>query len=122
MIISPLVLAEVDHLAKARFGTQARTTIVDFVMDLDLADAVNVGLAAHYRTDARLTSTVATSAPCGRSPHTSGSASYPTISSSASGEVRHQRRNRSRTQTEPRPPPDRLSLLPPGISLRSHAP
>ena len=55
MIISPLVLAEVDHLAKARFGTQARTTIVDFVMDLDLADAVNVGLAAHYRTDAILT-------------------------------------------------------------------
>lgn len=86
VIISPLVLAEVDHLAKARFGTQARTTIIDFViaqarqlrfqipetsieildtarlvqkqyasLDLDLADAVNVGFAAQYRTDAVLT-------------------------------------------------------------------
>jgi uncharacterized protein len=86
VIISPLVLAEVDHLAKARFGTQARTTIIDFViaqarqlrfqipdtsieildtarmvqkqyasLDLDLADAVNVALAAQYRTDAVLT-------------------------------------------------------------------
>lgn len=86
VIISPLVLAEVDHLAKARFGSPARTTIIDFViaqarqlrflipetsidvldtarmvqsryssLDLDLADAVNVGLAAHYRTNAILT-------------------------------------------------------------------
>jgi len=86
VIISPLVLAEVDHLAKARFGSLARTTIIDFViaqarqlrfqipetsieildtarmvqkqypsLDLDLADAVNVGLAAQYRTDAILT-------------------------------------------------------------------
>jgi uncharacterized protein len=86
VIISPLVLAEVDHLAKARFGSLARTTIIDFViaqarqlrfripetsieildtarmvqkhyssLDLDLADAVNVGLAAQYHTDAILT-------------------------------------------------------------------
>ena len=86
VIISPLVLTEVDHLAKARFGSRARTAIIDFViaearqmrfqipetgveildtarlvqkqyasLDLDLADAVNVGLAARYRTDALLT-------------------------------------------------------------------
>ncbi|MGC1281458.1 MAG: hypothetical protein WA895_00880 [Streptosporangiaceae bacterium] len=86
MIISPLVLTEVDHLAKARFGSRARTMIIDFVitqarqtrfqilgtgieildtarlvqkqyasLDLDLAGAVNVGLAAQYRTDAVLT-------------------------------------------------------------------
>lgn len=86
VIISPLVLAEVDHLAKARFGSRARTAIIDFLiaqtrklrfqiadtaleildtsrqiqrqyssLDLDLADAVNVALAAQYRTDALLT-------------------------------------------------------------------
>jgi predicted nucleic acid-binding protein len=86
VVISPLVLTEVDHLAKARFGSQARTAIIDFVLaqagrsrfqipetglevldtarmvqrqnaslDLDLADAVNVALAAQYRTDAILT-------------------------------------------------------------------
>jgi predicted nucleic acid-binding protein len=86
VIISPLVLTEVDHLAKARFGSQARTAIIDFVLtqagqsrfqspetglevldtarmvqrqyanlDLDLADAVNVALAAQYRTDSVLT-------------------------------------------------------------------
>jgi predicted nucleic acid-binding protein len=86
VIISPLVLAEVDHLARARFGSPARTAIIDFVLaqarqqrfqipgtgpgilgtarqvqqhyaslDLDLADAVNVALAAQYRTDAMLT-------------------------------------------------------------------
>ncbi len=86
MIISPLVLTEVGHLAKARFGARARTTIIDFViaqarqtrfqipetgieilgtarlvqkqyasLDLDLTDAVNVGLAATYRTNAILT-------------------------------------------------------------------
>jgi uncharacterized protein len=86
VVISPLVLTEVDHLAKARFGSHARTAIMDFVLaqarqtrfqipetgieiletarlvqkqyaslDLDLADAVNVGLAAQYRTDAILT-------------------------------------------------------------------
>jgi predicted nucleic acid-binding protein len=86
VIISPLVLTEVDHLAKVRFGSHARTAIIDFViaqarqtrfqipetgieildtarlvqkqyasLDLDLADAVNVALAAQYRTDAMLT-------------------------------------------------------------------
>jgi predicted nucleic acid-binding protein len=86
VVISPLVLAEVDHLAKARFGPKARTAIIDFIisqarhlrfqvpetgleildtarlvqqqyasLDLDLADAVNVGLAAEYRTDVVLT-------------------------------------------------------------------
>lgn len=86
VIISPLVLTEVDHLANARFGSQTRTAIIDFVLtqagqsrfqipetglevldtarmvqrqyanlDLDLADAVNVALAAQYRTDAVLT-------------------------------------------------------------------
>jgi uncharacterized protein len=80
------VLTEVDHLAKARFGSRARTSIIDFILaqarqlrfqipaagleildaarlvqqqyaglDLDLAEAVNVALAAHYRTDAVLT-------------------------------------------------------------------
>jgi uncharacterized protein len=86
VIISPLVLTEVDHLAKVRFGSRARTSIIDFILaqarqlrfqipetgleildtarliqqqyaslDLDLADAVNVALAARYRTDAVLT-------------------------------------------------------------------
>jgi uncharacterized protein len=86
VIISPLVLTEVDHVAKARFGPLARTAIIDFILaqarlerfqipetsleilgtarlvqrrygglDLDLADAVNVALAAQYRTDAVLT-------------------------------------------------------------------
>jgi len=86
VIISSLVLAEVDHLAKARFGSRARSRIIDFIiaqarqsrfevpaasleilatarlvqqhyagLDLDLADAVTVSLAAHYRTDAVLT-------------------------------------------------------------------
>lgn len=86
VIISPLVLTEVDHLAKARFGSRARTSIIDFILaqarqlrfqipetgleildtarlvqqryaslDLDLADAVNVALAARYRTNAVLT-------------------------------------------------------------------
>jgi predicted nucleic acid-binding protein len=85
-IISPLVLAEVDHVAKARFGARARTEILDFIiaqvhrmrflvpqvsseildtarlvqqryagLDLDLADAVNVALAADYRTNEVLT-------------------------------------------------------------------
>lgn len=33
VIISALVLTEVDHLAKARFGSRARTAIIDFVID-----------------------------------------------------------------------------------------
>ncbi|GAA1891050.1 hypothetical protein GCM10009753_19750 [Streptantibioticus ferralitis] len=32
VIISPLVLAEVDHLAKVRFGPTARTTIIAFIL------------------------------------------------------------------------------------------
>jgi predicted nucleic acid-binding protein len=86
VVVSPLVLAEVDHMAKARFGSTARTKIIAFILantrrlrfqipdlsteileaacavrqryvdlDLDLADAVNVVLAAEYRTDAVLT-------------------------------------------------------------------
>lgn len=86
VIVSPLVLAEVDHVAKARFGRAARTAIIDFIiaqalrlrflvpqtspeildaarmvqhryagLDLDLADAVNVALAAEYRTNVVLT-------------------------------------------------------------------
>ena len=86
MIVSPLVLAEVDHWAEVRFGTRARQAILDNIiaqalrmrfqvpevspdalklarevqrryadLDLDLADAVNVTLAADYRTDAILT-------------------------------------------------------------------
>jgi uncharacterized protein len=85
VVISPLGLIEVDHLAKARFGARARTTIIDFVLgqarqqrfqiadtgleildtarvvqqqyaalELDLADAVNVRLAAQYRPDPAL--------------------------------------------------------------------
>ena len=88
VIVSPLVLAEVDHLAKVRFGTHARHAILDNIiaqvqrmrfqvpevgpdalkvaravqrkyadldLDLNLDDAVNVTLAADYRTDAILT-------------------------------------------------------------------
>ncbi|RCV51489.1 type II toxin-antitoxin system VapC family toxin [Marinitenerispora sediminis] len=86
VVISPLVLAEVDHMAKARFGPAARAHLIAFILaqarrlrfqvpevdtavlgtaqavqqryhglDLDLADAVNVALAAEYRTDAVLT-------------------------------------------------------------------
>jgi predicted nucleic acid-binding protein len=86
VILSPLVLTEVDHLARARLGSSARTQILDALLvqvrrmrfqvpevgteilttgmavisryadlDLDLADAVNVALAAEYRTDALLT-------------------------------------------------------------------
>jgi uncharacterized protein len=32
VIISPLVLTEVDHLAKTRFGTRARTAIIEFIL------------------------------------------------------------------------------------------
>lgn len=86
VVVSPLVLAEVDHLAKARFGSAARTTLIDFIvfqarrgrfrvpeitvdlletarqvrskyagLDPDLADTVNVALAAEFRTDSVLT-------------------------------------------------------------------
>jgi uncharacterized protein len=86
VVLSPLVLAEVDHLAKARFGSPARSAIIDFILrqasaeriiipatgpdvlkparavqrqhaglDLDLADAVNVVLAARHATSDLLT-------------------------------------------------------------------
>lgn len=86
VIVSPLVLAEVDHLARKRFGAAGRTAMIAAIreqahhrrfqipeitvslldiaqtvqhrysaLDLDLADAVNVTLASHYRTDAVLT-------------------------------------------------------------------
>ena len=86
VLISPLVLTEVDRLAKARFGGGARSALLDFVvyqarrgrfiaaetplelletarnvqrkyadLDLDLADGVNVALAAEYRTNVVLT-------------------------------------------------------------------
>ncbi|MFI7066407.1 PIN domain-containing protein [Kribbella sp. NPDC050124] len=86
VVLSPLVLAEVDHLARARLGSAARKTILDLLLtqvrrmrfqvpdigaetlstatavinryadlDLDLADAVAVALAADYRTDSVLT-------------------------------------------------------------------
>ena len=113
MIISPLVLTEVDHLAKARFGSRARTMIIDFVitqarqtrfqipetgieildtarlvqkqyasLDLDLAGAVNVGLAAQYRTDAVLTLDRRDFRAVHPSPPIGGSGSCPTISTS----------------------------------------
>ena len=80
------VFAELDHLATARFGSQARTSLIGFILfqarrdrfllphvtiglqemarsvqlkyaalNLDLADAVNVALAAEYRTHSLLT-------------------------------------------------------------------
>lgn len=86
VVLSPLVLAEVDHLALARFGAAARSALIDFVLfqvrrdrflipcttlglletarqvqrryaglNLDLADAVCVALAAEYRTHSVLT-------------------------------------------------------------------
>ena len=32
VLVSPLVLTEVDHLAKARFGSDARSTLIDFIV------------------------------------------------------------------------------------------
>ena len=86
VLLSPLALAEVDHLALARFGAGARSALIDVILfqaqrerfviphitvglletarkvqgryaglDLDLADAVNVALAAEYRTHSVLT-------------------------------------------------------------------
>ena len=31
-LVSPLVLTEVDHLARARFGSNARSSLIDFVI------------------------------------------------------------------------------------------
>ncbi|WP_306359985.1 type II toxin-antitoxin system VapC family toxin [Nocardia sp. CC227C] len=86
IVISQLVLTEVDHLARQRFGLAHRNTLMDYLftqvermrftipearldtlkvaraveeryrdLALDLADAVNVALAAEYDTDAVLT-------------------------------------------------------------------
>lgn len=86
VVVSPLVLAEVDHLALARFGGDARSSIIDSILfqvrrerflippvtigllelarkvqrkyaglSLDLADAVNVSLAAEHGTNCMLT-------------------------------------------------------------------
>lgn len=33
VVLSPMVLTEVDHLARARFGPQARTAIIGFIVD-----------------------------------------------------------------------------------------
>jgi len=85
VVVSPLVLAEVDHLAKARFGSSARDKVLTFIfdkvdrmrftlpevsghikaacrvketyrgLDLDMADVFNVCLAAEYQTDTILT-------------------------------------------------------------------
>ena len=33
VVLSPMVLTEVDHLAKARFGSQARASIIGFIVD-----------------------------------------------------------------------------------------
>lgn len=86
VVVSQLVLTEVDHLARQRFGRIHRDTLMDFLfaqvdrmrfaisearletltaaraverryhdLELDLADAVNVALAAEYDTDSVLT-------------------------------------------------------------------
>ncbi|MFE9737410.1 PIN domain-containing protein [Streptomyces sp. NPDC006477] len=86
LVISPLLLAELDHVATREFGREAAMSAVDDIrlwmrrgrvsvpevtedhlsvaqtvrrryedLDLDLADAVNVVLAAEYDTDAILT-------------------------------------------------------------------
>ena len=102
MIISPLVLTEVDHLAEVRFGSKARTAIIDFVLaqagqsrfqipetgleildtarmvqrqyaGLDLADAVNVAWRPSTGPTQCSRSTAETSARCVPSPRTNGS-------------------------------------------------
>jgi predicted nucleic acid-binding protein len=86
LVMSPLLLAEIDHVATRELGREAAVTAVDDIrrwmrasrivvpeitevhlataqavraryrdLDLDLADAVNVALAAEYDTDAVLT-------------------------------------------------------------------
>lgn len=86
LVMSPLLLAEIDHVATRELGREAALSAVDDVrhwvrrgrvvlpeitedhlgaaqsvraryrdLDLDLADAVNVALAAEYDTDAVLT-------------------------------------------------------------------
>lgn len=86
VVLSPLIVAEVDHLARRVGGPRLRGELLDQIieqcrrgrflvpevttdvltsarsvihryraLDLDLADAVNVALAAEFRTDAVLT-------------------------------------------------------------------
>ncbi|MEV0014518.1 PIN domain-containing protein [Streptomyces tendae] len=86
LVMSPLLLAEIDHVATRELGCEAALSAVDDIrhwvrrgrvvlpeitedhlgvaqsvraryrdLDLDLADAVNVALAAEYDTDAVLT-------------------------------------------------------------------
>ncbi|MFC7976472.1 PIN domain-containing protein [Streptomyces cinereoruber] len=86
LVMSPLLLAEIDHVATRELGREAAMSAVDDIqrwmrvnrivipeitethlsvawsvrdryrgLDLDLADAVNVALAADYDTDAVLT-------------------------------------------------------------------
>ncbi|MCL2734095.1 MAG: PIN domain-containing protein [Actinomycetia bacterium] len=86
LVMSPLLLAEIDHVATRELGRDAAVSAVDDIrrwmrvsrvvvpeitethlgtaqslrarygsLDLDLADAVNVALAADYDTDAVLT-------------------------------------------------------------------
>ncbi|MEV0006900.1 PIN domain-containing protein [Streptomyces sp. NPDC051840] len=86
LVMSPLLLAEIDHVATRELGREAALSAVDDIrtwmrrgriavpeitedhlgvaqfvraryrgLDLDLADAVNVALAADYDTDAILT-------------------------------------------------------------------
>ncbi|MDK1476672.1 PIN domain-containing protein [Streptomyces sp. 549] len=86
LVMSPLLLAEIDHVATRELGREAALSAVDDMrnwmrrgrivvpevtedhlgvaqsvraryrdLDLDLADAVNVALAADYDTDAVLT-------------------------------------------------------------------
>ncbi|MFR0358559.1 PIN domain-containing protein [Streptomyces sediminimaris] len=86
LVMSPLLLAELDHVAARELGREAALSAVDDLrrwtrrgrvvmpeitddhlgaaqsvrvryraLDLDLADAVNVALAADYDTDAMLT-------------------------------------------------------------------
>jgi predicted nucleic acid-binding protein len=86
LVMSPLLLAEIDHVATRELGREAAISAIDDIrhwmrrgrvsvpeitedhlgvgqsvrarygdLDLDLADAVNVALAADYDTDAILT-------------------------------------------------------------------
>ncbi|MFB7736310.1 PIN domain-containing protein [Streptomyces sp. NPDC056112] len=86
LVMSPLLLAEIDHVATRELGREAALSAIDDIrhwvrrgrvvlpeitedhlgvaqsvraryrdLDLDLADAVNVAIAAEYDTDAVLT-------------------------------------------------------------------
>ncbi|MGI5220728.1 PIN domain-containing protein [Nocardia sp. CA-290969] len=86
VVVSPMILTELDHLTRSRFGGSQRAVVMNFVLaqvdrmrflvpgtgrevlgiardvqqryaglDLDLTDAVNVALAAEFRTTDILT-------------------------------------------------------------------